>query len=308
MMISRIAPEPAALAGVPRRRGLTLVELLIVLVILAILTTVAIQATSNIVDQGRYDVTQRTLQNLQDSTVGPVGQREPDGTPLITGFVADVGRLPLAVGTDPQTQLQEMWANPNALTPFSLQTAPSDPQVVLGCGWRGPYLQLPLGTTLLRDGWGNPFSLLQSDGVTAVTPGLPIQWVRSLGADNTLGGVGYAADTDLVFVGTQFGAAVDRVDATVSGTVYVLDSFGNQINPTGTVTVKFFDPNPATGAIRETTLTVTPSPTATFTFTTTIGPRVIRAYLGTAPTWTKTSPATRLTVLPGGQTKNLVMQ
>ena len=278
-VLARSASEGGDL---PRLRfGLTLVELLVVLVVLAILTTVAIQATSSVVDQGRYDATQRTLQNLQDATVSPVGQREPDGTPLITGFVADVGRLPNAVGTDPLTQLQELWANPNGLTAYSLQTAPSDAQVVLGCGWRGPYLQLPLGTTFLRDGWGNPLSLLQSDGVTAVASGSPIQWVRSLGADNAVGGVGYAADTDLVFVGTQFGATVDRIDATVSGTVYVLDSFGNQINPTGTVTVKFFDPNPATGTIRETTLTVTPSPTATFTFSTTIGPRVIRAYLGT---------------------------
>src|SRR5947209_18975108 len=103
------------------RRGLTLVELLVVLLILAILTTVAITATSGLVDQARYDATQRTLQNTQDAIIGPAGQREPDGTPLITGFVSDVGRLPVTVGNDPFTQLQELWANPNMLDPFGVK-------------------------------------------------------------------------------------------------------------------------------------------------------------------------------------------
>ena len=43
-----------------QRRGLTLVELLVVLTILAIMTTVAITLTDGLVDQGRYDATQRT--------------------------------------------------------------------------------------------------------------------------------------------------------------------------------------------------------------------------------------------------------
>ena len=76
------------------RRGFTLVELLIVLLILAIMTTVAIQATSGLVDQARYETTQRNLQNIQDAIIGPTNQRASDGSLLITGFAADMGACP----------------------------------------------------------------------------------------------------------------------------------------------------------------------------------------------------------------------
>src|SRR5262249_35303906 len=89
------------------RSGMTLVELLVVLLILSILTVVAVQATDTLVDQARYDSTQRTLQSVEEAIVGPRGQRDADGSVLVTGFVADVGRFPLAMGSDPLTQLQE---------------------------------------------------------------------------------------------------------------------------------------------------------------------------------------------------------
>jgi prepilin-type N-terminal cleavage/methylation domain-containing protein len=76
------------------RSALTLVELLVVLVIIAIVTGIAITATENVIDQGRYNATQQTLQNIQEAIMGPANQRAPDGSFLITGFVADMGRLP----------------------------------------------------------------------------------------------------------------------------------------------------------------------------------------------------------------------
>ncbi len=303
---------PTVRAKALRRSGLTLIELLVVLLILAILTTVAIQSTAGLVDQARYEATQRTLQNVQEAIVGPGGQREPDGTLLISGFVADVGRLPNAVGTDPATQLQELWANPSALAPFTLQAAPSDPQVVVPCGWRGPYLQLQPGSAQLYDGWGNSFALLQADAVTGVPVGQPIPVVRSLGADNASGGTGYAADADVLLLSTQAAAPVNRYQAVVTGTVYVLDAQGNRTNPdpaNGPITVRFFGPNPLTGGVLETAVTVTPTTgvPVTYSFNTTIGPRVVRAYQGTATTQKK-STVTRLTVQPGGQIKDLLMQ
>ena len=137
-----------------RRRGLTLVELLIVLVILAIMTTVAITATDSLVDQGRYDATQRTLTNLRSAILGTPGTGNEAG---LAGFVADIGRMPVS--------LDELLAQ-GTLTPFIPYTftkdgaAPdaSNPAAfTLGAGWRGPYVRLAAGTTLLRDGWGNAF-------------------------------------------------------------------------------------------------------------------------------------------------------
>ena len=123
-----------------RRPALTLIELLVVLLILVIMTTIAVQSTDNLVTQSRYDATQRTLQNIQNAIVGPAGQREPDGTPLITGFVADTGRLPVAtLDVTGSLTLSELWSNPNGIAPFGMQQAVApDTDVNLLCGWRRP--------------------------------------------------------------------------------------------------------------------------------------------------------------------------
>ena len=76
-------------------RGLTLVEMLVVLAILVALTTVAVNSTEGVVDQGRYDATGNTLDGVRDAVLGREGLKGPDDRPFITGFVADMGRLPV---------------------------------------------------------------------------------------------------------------------------------------------------------------------------------------------------------------------
>jgi type II secretory pathway pseudopilin PulG len=299
-----------------RRHGLTLVELLVVLTILIILTTVAVVSTDQFLDQARYDATQRTLQNVQSAITGPGGQREPDGTPLITGFVADIGRLPLATADSTGAlTLDELWSNPSGLPAFTLQQAPApDTDVSILCGWRGPYLQLPLGSTQLTDGWGNALSLLQSDGATPITAGMSIPWVRSLGSDNALGGTGYAADTNVTLVSTVAGSPINLYQASLVVNLNFVTQAGAQIVPTpsgsgwtftangaafsggsfaSSPTVTFFGPNNGQTVVHSgQTVFVVSSPnstpaagTMTYTFprpgvatdAITIGPRMVRA-------------------------------
>jgi prepilin-type N-terminal cleavage/methylation domain-containing protein len=172
-----------------RRPGLTLLELLIVLVILAIMTTIAVQSTDMLLDQSRYDATRQTLQNIQNAIVGPAGQIQPNGSPQISGFVPDMGRLPNVLA-DPITgnpSLRELWdgsvftlaqSYANQPVPGGVTLTPTlSITMSLPCGWRGPYLRLPGGSNgRLVDGWGNPFDLM-------TTLGSPINAVRSLGAD-----------------------------------------------------------------------------------------------------------------------------
>src|SRR5205814_489224 len=73
------------------------------------------------------EATQRGLQNIEEALVGPANQRDADGSFQVSGFVADVGRLPLAFGTDAKTQLAELWSNPNNLAPFGIKPASADP-------------------------------------------------------------------------------------------------------------------------------------------------------------------------------------
>lgn len=143
------------------RPGLTLIELVVVLAILATLALVAVVSTEGVVEQGRFDVTQRTLQNIDDAVLGP------EGKPDAVCFVSDIGSRPKLLDTNPETQLRELWQNPAdfPLRPYS-PIAPAsnqDPEIKLNSGWRGPYLRLPNGQTTLMDGWTRPFSF-QADG------------------------------------------------------------------------------------------------------------------------------------------------
>lgn len=151
------------------KRGFTLIELLIVLTILSVLTLVAVQSLGPLAEQAHYETTRTTLDRIEEAVMGPENLRQTDGTPIISGFVADVGRLPL-VGANPAPgwELQELW-NPELGVAFPYQTRLGPPvfdgedfsHIRIACGWRGPYLRPPSADGL-RDGWGKPLAYLLS--------------------------------------------------------------------------------------------------------------------------------------------------
>jgi prepilin-type N-terminal cleavage/methylation domain-containing protein len=191
------------------RAGLTLVELLVVLAILAALATVAVSSTTQLVDEGRYEATRSSLREFERAVLGSGDLVDANQQPWIRGFVADVGRLPRAVGVPGQMQGAELWspkafelsAQVQPLLAYGLQQPLGELGVILGAGWRGPYLELPLGESGWRDGWGRAFELRNSNGEPC-TDGDPIARVRSLGADGAEGGVGYDADLSVVLWST----------------------------------------------------------------------------------------------------------
>ncbi|MEM9586801.1 MAG: prepilin-type N-terminal cleavage/methylation domain-containing protein [Planctomycetota bacterium] len=132
------------------RRGLTLLELIVALGILAVLSTVAVQALDPLADQARYETTQRTLDQLRVATVGDPLARQVDGQRVVSGYVADMGQLP---GT-----LDDLFTQPVGMIASSVQSFDSDRDsvndVTLTSGWKGPYLQLGAGISSLTDGWG----------------------------------------------------------------------------------------------------------------------------------------------------------
>ncbi len=288
------------------QRGLTLLELLVVLTILIVLSTVAITSTSGVADQSRYEATQRTLENLSEAVLGPANLRDTDGTLLATGFVADMGRLPLATseavtGGNVFT-LAELWQNVNSMAAHAVRPATAanvdddpeaDAEVYLATGWRGPYLRLSPGNAVLRDGWaaelvtpdgvvtGYPNALLRTQAgadITATTQ--QIGQVHSFGANAAvnIADTGYDRDLSATFSTAQ-------TTATMAVTIEVRNADGTPATavPADQIIVRLFAPDPATGL-----LTVTREEAAftasnlTFNFTTTPGPRVLRAYYDTA--------------------------
>ncbi len=159
---------------------MTLLELLVVVAILAVLATVAIQSTTDIGNQTRYEVTQKSLASFRDAALGPANQTSPDGNAMITGFIADMGRPPRSrelvhpeLGT--LNDLSELYAEnlPGSLKTFGLYSATTanlatnatisglsstallyDSALRIPAGWRGPYLRKPSTELSLVDGWG----------------------------------------------------------------------------------------------------------------------------------------------------------
>lgn len=294
------------------RRGLTLLELVVVLAILAALTTVAAVATDNVISQGRFDLTQKTLENVRRSVIGPDGTDSNTSSEVLAGFVADIGRLPFAVGSDPTTQLAELWSNPAGLEPFGIKTSPSDPEIALACGWRGPYLRLPVGSESLVDGWGNPFVVLTYDGSEFgdATEGQPIYGIGSLGADGAIGSAGLdgpplAEDLSLAFIDAVNLQSHFTNDVVI--TVRERSATGDLVAPQGegTLVVVMYGPNPATGGLGQQVAipTVTPMAvpyTATFSEVP-VGPKVVRAYQSFTEGGTRTSLPLTIRVTRQGQ-------
>jgi len=159
-------------------RGLTLLELMVVVFILAAVATTAASVVSEADDQARYELTSSRLEQLREAILG-----RPDGR---SGFASDMGRLPASVD-----ELLVAPADPAAR--FTWQGADPDPR--LGVGWRGPYLDRAPGAgqgygdgwglSSVAPDWGWTLSFSSADG------GAPLDQlsVSSLGRDGAAGGV-----------------------------------------------------------------------------------------------------------------------
>ena len=118
-------------------RGVTLVELLVVLMILSIILTAAVKAWDVTLERGRFESTTRKLTQLATVIAG-----DPDytvsGQRVDFGYVGDMGERPRA--------LRDLVVNPYPGLPDSIQ------------GWRGPYIRATFNESpegYRFDGWGD---------------------------------------------------------------------------------------------------------------------------------------------------------
>src|SRR5207253_1968440 len=146
-----------------------------------------------------------------------------------------------------------------------------DTDVKLLCGWRGPYLQLPVGGTKLLDGWGNAYTLRQSDGTTLAVAGLPVAYVESAGGPTSPYNAAMTQTIPFLAAnssGTVAGAITDS-DPTTPGTETPIK-------------VRLFGPGlggQAAGVLGYVEAAAVPTSGYSFSFAgLPIGPKVLRAY------------------------------
>ena len=144
------------------KRGFTLVEMTVVLIILAALTHLAVRQLSQVRDARLETVANRQLEEICAAVYARAAGES-------TGFLADMGRLPRITNATNAT-LEELWICPAGARDFALRPAVSnnfsaatanigaleDATVYVPTGWRGPYLHIPFGRDELLDPWGNP--------------------------------------------------------------------------------------------------------------------------------------------------------
>ena len=150
--------------------GFTLLEILLVLFLIGLMASATLMLTENVEDQAKYDETKRRMEMMRNAIVGDP-TRTVNGSPEISGFVADMGRLPICIAellelgdekspsTIPKTYKSSCDAS-QTITIWSI-----DVSTGIGSGWRGPYIQVLTernGDLRFRDGYGN------SDSSTAL--------------------------------------------------------------------------------------------------------------------------------------------
>ncbi len=161
------------------KRGFTLVELTVVLVVLAIVTHLAVHELGRVHRAQSARLAERQLREIADAVwrYSP-GEEEP------SGFVVDMGRLPHSVARTNEDlrvtlTLDELVCRPQDVPPYAVRPAAlsnlvvaadvgvalADETVMVQCGWRGPYLRLPPGRERLVDPWNNPMETPDAAGL-----------------------------------------------------------------------------------------------------------------------------------------------
>ncbi len=182
--------------GWSKQQGMTLLELTVVLMILTTLATVALRSTSGLQDQARWEQTKNRYEAIKASIIGDP-ELNINGQPDISGFVADMGRLPLNIKellsqnycdndyqeTVPGNCGGNWKINDDYFVGCSdgvsadqatCEAIPGEAWHEILMGWNGPYLLSSESSTdedAFVDGWGNlPAAVTDLDYGWSFTP------------------------------------------------------------------------------------------------------------------------------------------
>lgn len=134
---SCLVPSPSCLRA---KRAFTLLEMILVVTILAIVTSSMISIIDDTDDQLRYDQTRTRLEQIKKALIGET--QLVNGQVIVSGYIADTGERP--------TSLTDLVTKPTAIPTWAF-----DSTTGIGSGWRGPYINFSTDEARVNDAWGN---------------------------------------------------------------------------------------------------------------------------------------------------------
>ncbi len=127
--------------------GLTLIEVLMAMAIVALLSTIAVTQFTDFSKDAKIAVTKERMNTIRIAIKGDARMVQ-NGQFTRPGFEAHIGKLPgVVTGETDATALDELITNPGDYDAYSITTK---------LGWRGPYLS-DTDVDWYKDAWGNDF-------------------------------------------------------------------------------------------------------------------------------------------------------
>lgn len=121
------------------RRGFTLIELVIVIVVLGIIAAFAVPRFGDLTANAKVTATVDEMQSLKKAIIGNPSATA-GGEYIDRGFEGDLGYAP--------SRLQDLAAKPDSIAAYNKLTR---------LGWNGPYID-SAGGSYLQDAWGVNYS------------------------------------------------------------------------------------------------------------------------------------------------------
>lgn len=160
------------------KKGFTLIEILMVIILVAVLGGGSLTLFTSSIDEARFDATYKEMLQLRKALIGDLENTSVEGERVRFGYLGDLGAVPTG-----SQGLQALYSQPASVGAWTVDSTGK-----IGVGWNGPYIISSTDNDFAKDAWGRDY-IYSTAGTTP--------YLLSYGSDGVAGGTGAAADISI---------------------------------------------------------------------------------------------------------------